>query len=183
MSTNTESTLQELAQNIEGILFWKGEAVSKKKLIEMFECSEGQLEEVLKHIDNETKNRGISLVQTDSEVELRTSKTVSKTIDQIQKDELSRDLGKASLETLAIVCYRGPSTRKEIEYVRGVNCQSILRTLEIRGLIEREEEGSRILYKPSIDLLGHLGIATLQELPEIDKVKGMIEKHEENTEE
>ena len=84
------------------------------------------------------------------------------------KDELSKDLSGASLETLAVVVYKGPVTRKEIEYIRGVNVSFSLRNLLLRGLIEKVSSklDPRIfLYTPSILALKYLGVASVAELP------------------
>ncbi len=83
----------------------------------------------------------------------------------------------SALETLSIIIYRGPITKKEIDYIRGVNSGFILRNLLIRGLIEKDEskEGRGVQYKPTLDLLSLLGISNLSELPEYDAVKKEIE--------
>ena len=100
-------------------------------------------------------------------------------IEKLKKDELSKDIGKAGLETLSIVLYRGPVRKSEIDYIRGVNSGSILRNLMIRGLIERksdEKDQRSFLYVPTFDLLSFLGISELNELPEYEKVKTELEK-------
>lgn len=171
-------TTKELAQHIEGILFWKGEPMKKDFFANFFEVSAHDVEQALAEVKAGFENRGISLIENDNEIELRTSTSISDVIEKMRKEELSRDLGKASLETLAIIAYKGPSTRKEIEYVRGVNCQSILRTLETRGLIEREEGGGRTKYKATTDFMAHLGISSWNELPEYQKSIQAVEKYE-----
>jgi segregation and condensation protein B len=94
-------------------------------------------------------------------------------IEKIVKDELSKDLSTASLETLAVVIYKGPVTRKEIEYIRGVNVSFSLRNLLLRGLIEKVSSklDERIfLYTPSIDALKYLGVTSVKELPGYEEV-------------
>jgi segregation and condensation protein B len=92
-------------------------------------------------------------------------------IEELQKEELSRDLGRAGLETLTIILYKGPISRREIDYIRGVNSGFILRNLLIRGLIERAESqtGERSFsYKPTLALLEYLGISKRDDLPEYE---------------
>ncbi|MFA6404563.1 MAG: SMC-Scp complex subunit ScpB [Candidatus Paceibacterota bacterium] len=174
-----------ISQKIEAILFWKAEPVSIKKLCALL----GEKEEIVKQglieLENDLNGRGIALVQTDDEVMLGTAKELSSLIEQLTKEELTRDMGKAGLETLSIILYQGPITRAEIDYIRGVNSQFIVRALMIRGLVERVEnpkDQRSFLYKPTIDLLTHLGINKIQDLPEFVEVKRDIEAFKQSTE-
>jgi hypothetical protein len=102
----------------------------------------------------------------------------SSLIKDLTKEELTRDLGKAGLETLSIVLYQGPISRREIDYVRGVNSNFILRNLLVRGLVEKIEnpkDQRSFLYRPSFDLLSYLGISRTDDLPEYANVKKELE--------
>jgi segregation and condensation protein B len=92
---------------------------------------------------------------------------------------LVRDLGKAGLETLTIILYKHPIKRSEIDYIRGVNSSFILRNLLIRGLIERLTEkeglGRGYLYKPTLELLSHLGVSKIENLPESASITSELE--------
>ena len=128
----------------------------------------------------------MTLVQTDEDVMLGTAKELSPLIEQLTKEELTRDLGKAGLETLSIVLYQGPISRADIDYIRGVNSQFILRALLIRGLVERVDnptDARSYLYKPTLDLLSHLGVSKIADLPEYEQVKKDIETFKQTTEE
>ena len=92
-----------------------------------------EFQRVRAQLEQDLKGRGLSLVRTDDEVMLGTAKEFSGLIEDLAKEELSRDLGKAGLETLSIVLYLGPITRADIDYIRGVNSQFILRALLIRA--------------------------------------------------
>ena len=141
---------------------------------------ESEILTALSELENTLLNRGIALIRNGEEVELRTSPSVSALIETLTKEELSRDLGKAGLETIAVILYKGSAKRSEIDYIRGVNSSFILRNLLIRGLIERQVDGGRgFLYTPTTDLLAHLGVKKLEELPEFDKVKEAFQKFEE----
>jgi len=91
----------------------------------------------LKNLETSLSDRGIVLVTKEDEVTLGTAKDTSELIEKLTKDELVRDLGKAGLETLSIIIYQGPISRAEIDYIRGVQSNFILRNLMIRGLVEK----------------------------------------------
>ncbi len=180
-----------LSQKIEAILFWKAEPVSIKKLSEMVsttaeKISNDQIANALNELEKSLVGRGITLVRTNDEVMLGTSKDMSEIIEKLTKEELVRDLGKAGLETLSIILYQGPISRAEIDFIRGVNSQFILRNLLIRGLVERIEnpDDARVfLYKTTLSLLSHLGISKIEELPEYEKVRTDIESFKNNQKE
>lgn len=154
---------------IESVLFFKNEPVSIKKLAAMLEKSTQEIEEALQALALHYADRGIRLVRSDDEVVFRTAPEASDLIATITKEELTRDLGKAGLEVLSIILYKSPVSRREIDYIRGVNSHFILRNLLIRGLIEKTEakEGERsFTYKPTFELLSYLGMSTITELPE-----------------
>jgi len=168
----------ELAKKIEAVLFWKAEPVGIKKLATLLDVDVKSIRAGLIELDNSLKGRGVALVQTDEDVMLGTAKELSPLIEKLTKDELTRDLGKAGLETLSIVLYQGPISRAEIDYIRGVNSQFILRALLIRGLVERVDnpaDARSYLYKPTLDLLSHLGVSKIIELPEYEQIRNEIE--------
>lgn len=167
-----------LEQKIEAILFYKNEPLEIKKLSKLVGKEDKEVREALKNLAASLEGRGICLVMTDSEVSLATAPEMTGFIDQIAKDEMSREIGRAGLETLAIILYNGPISRREIDYIRGVNSTFILRNLCIRGLAEREPDpkDQRILrYKSSLSLLAHLGIKSVEELPEFEMLKNKTE--------
>ncbi|HUD03921.1 MAG TPA: SMC-Scp complex subunit ScpB [Candidatus Paceibacterota bacterium] len=168
-----------LETKIEAVLFWKGEPISVKKLAGILKVSEKEAENGLLGLQNSLSGRGITIIRTNDEVEMRTAGEASSLIENLTKEELTRDLGKAGLETIAIILYKGEARRSDIDYVRGVNSSFIIRNLLIRGLIERTTDGKRgFLYKPSVEILSHLGISRLSDLPDFGKVKEELEKFE-----
>jgi segregation and condensation protein B len=167
-----------LSQKIEAILFWKAEPVSIEKLAKFLECDIESVRNALVELQNNLNNRGLTLVQTDSDVMLGTAKELSPLIEKLTKEELIRDLGKAGLETLSIILYQGPISRADIDYIRGVNSQFIIRNLSIRGLIERVDNPKDMrsfLYKPTLQLLAHLGVNNISDIPEFEKVRREID--------
>ena len=95
-------------------------------------------------------------------------------VEKFIKDDLQEDLTPTSLEVLAIIAYKGPITRVEIEEIRGINSSYTLRNLLIRGLIERKphpEDARTYLYEISFDFLRKLGLSSVDQLPEYKKFK------------
>ncbi len=166
-----------LEQKIEAVLFYKNEPLEIKELSKLLEKGNNEIKEALQNLAKSLENRGVCLVMTDSEVSLATAPETKDLIEQIAKDEMSREIGKAGLETVAIILYNGPISRREIDYIRGVNSSYILRNLCIRGLIEKKQNAKdqRIFqYRSSLNLLTHLGIKTIEELPEFDMFRKKI---------
>ena len=109
------------------------------------------------------------VVRNGDDVVLATAPESAEILREIVKSELDSELSKASLETLAIIIYKGLASRAEVDYIRGVNSSFILRNLLVRGLVEREtkrSEDKSFVYKPSLNLLEHLGVKSLEELPD-----------------
>ena len=171
---------------LEAILFYKNEPMEIKKLSKFLGVEEKEVKEALKKLANSLENRGLCLVMTEDEASLATAPEMKGLIEQIAKDEMSKEMGKAGLETLSIILYNGPISRREIDYIRGVNSTFILRNLTMRGLVEREQDShdQRIFkYRGSLSLLAHLGIKNIEELPEFDTFKSKIEALQSKTEE
>lgn len=161
---------------LESLLFLVGEPVKITKLARVLELDEAQISESLTDLKNDLENcrRGLQLVIHNKEAQLVTSKNNARIIEKFVKSDFEEDLSQAALETLAVIAYRGPVSRAKIEDLRGVNCSFILRSLAIRGLIERKEnpEDRRShLYQVSFDFLRHLGLSCLRDLPEFEKFR------------
>lgn len=154
---------------IEAVLFWHTEPLTVAELSRAVGRNEGETREALRALENNLKERGTQLVYKDDQVMLGTRPEASAMIERLTREELSRDLGRAGLETLTAVLYRGPISRADIDYLRGVNSSFILRHLMVRGLIERlpDPEDARVfLYRPTFQLLQHLGLSRIEDLPE-----------------
>jgi segregation and condensation protein B len=162
-----------LSVRIEAVLFWKGEPITIEELSALLGAHLPDIESALGELDALFKSRGIAIVRSHNTVMLGTSPDTASLIETLRKEELSRDLGKAGLETLSIILYKGPLSRKEIDYIRGVNSTFIIRNLMIRGLVVRIEEGKdgrSFRYQPSIELLSYLGVQRVEDLPEFETV-------------
>lgn len=178
-----------LEHNIEAALLFKNEPVSFKDLAQTLETDVENIKKVVESLQSIYKDRGMVIIEDGNSVSLGTHPDASSLIEKIQKEELSRDLGRAGLETLSIILYKGPVSRREIDYIRGVNSGFIVRNLLVRGLIERTESetGERSFsYKPTLELLRFLGVTKREDLPEfkeafskiVDFVKTEPDAHE-----
>jgi segregation and condensation protein B len=179
MSLNLES-------QIEALLFWKAEPITIKKLSTLLSKSEEEIRLALSTLHESLKQRGITLIESNDEVTLGTSKDASELIESLTKEELTKDLGKAGLETISIILYQGPLSRAEIDYIRGVNSQFIIRNLLVRGLIEKidnPKDQRSFLYKATLDLLSFLGVSKVEDIPEFENVRNEIENFRLQTDE
>lgn len=175
---------------IESILFVYGDPVSIKKLGKAAGVSEGEVRQALESLKADYQERGLFLVEKDGEWQMGSNPQNAKFIEDLVKSEFSEELSKAALETLAVIGYKGPLTRIEIEYVRGVNSSFTLRNLMMRGLIERVEnpkDARSYLYRVSFKFLGYLGLASVEDLPNFaefkkEKIELPEEKEEEKVE-
>ncbi len=177
--------MEELDKKIEAILFFKGEETLKNLALEL-KVDIDDIENGLEVLSQKLTSRGIVLVRNGEKVQLRTHPEMSTLIEEIRKEELTRDLGKAGAETLSIILYKGPVTRAEIDYIRGVNSTFIIRNLLIRGLIDKvlnPKDQRSYLYKPTLELLSYLGVTKIEDLPEYSTVKQELEKFMEDKEE
>jgi segregation and condensation protein B len=170
-----------LSAQLEAVLFASGEPQTKKRLATLLEVSPDELAEAVHTLTATLTDRGLALIETADEIELRTAPDAHDLVKKLRESELSRDLGKASLETLAMILYRGNATRSEIDWVRGVNSGAALRSLTLRGLIERTEDAAdkrRARYQPTVDALAHLGVSRKEELPRYAEFTTAIKEEE-----
>ncbi len=171
-----------LSSQLEAVLFASGEPLAKARLAKLFDISSEEIASALDELRTALSDRGLALVETEEEVELRTSAGASEAIKRLRESELSRDLGKASLETLALILYKGSVTRGEIDWVRGVNSGAAVRALSLRGLVERYEDPAdkrRARYRATVDALSHLGVEKREQLPRYAELSAMLASEEE----
>ena len=165
---------KNLEAKIEAVLFIHGEPVRLKKLASVTKASETQIEKALDSIKErlDSEDRGLDLMRGKDEVQLVTAPELTEVVEKLTKEELDTKLTPAALETLSIIAYLGPCTRALIDYVRGVNSSFMLRTLMVRGLVERMDDRGKTggyAYQTTFDFLKHMGVSTSKELPEYEK--------------
>ena len=164
---------------IEAVLFFKGGSMSIKELSAAVGLS---VEETRTYVDSlaaSLEGRGLRVVRERDQVALTTAPAAHAVVEKMRREELEGPLGKAGLETLSIIIFRGPLSRSDIEYVRGVNCSSILRSLMVRGLAERIDNPNdkrSFLYRATPELPAFLGVGKLEDLPEYNDTRERIER-------
>lgn len=171
----------ELSRKIEALLFFKGEPVTIGFLTKTLNVSEEEIRGGLADLEQSLSGRGIVLMQNGDEYMLASSPEMGSVIEGLLKEELGKELGKAGLETLATVLYRGPISRSEINYLRGVNSNYILRALLVRGLIEKVDQGGRsTAYQPTFELLSYMGVNKVSELPGYEDTQKSVEEFKQS---
>lgn len=167
-------TSEEKQAALEALLFVAGEPLPLKKIALLLDISIEELSSLLKkykeelHID---PKRGLMLIENNDFIELATKPTMTHFVETLVQSTFQETLSRATLETLSIIAYRAPISRSEIEVIRGVNCSYTLRTLLLRGLIEREGNSNDTRgyrYRPTTLFLEHLGLSRLADLPQYD---------------
>jgi len=165
-------SLQRIKSLIESLLFVAGEPVRVEQLARALEVEPTMVEEALGQLSEEYRERGLRLQREDRRVQMVTAPEAAEVIERFLGLQLSRRLSPAALETLAIVAYQQPVTRAQIEAVRGVNCDGVLRTLVRKGLIEEvgrlPQAGRPILYGTTFEFLQYFGLHSLEELPPLE---------------
>ncbi len=170
-----------LEMHIEAVLFYKTEPLSKKELALFFDVPQEEIAGALRTLSARLEAGATRIIDTGDDVQLVTAPDVSATLERLRKSELSRDIGKAGAETLAIILYRGPIARSEIDFIRGVNSTFILRNLQIRGLIERiphQTLSRSFQYRATPALFAHLGITARETLPEYESIMQALDAYE-----
>lgn len=170
-----------LIAQLEALLFIYGEPLSYKKIAGILKIKEMEAKEAAEQLEKSMagEERGLMLVKDKEKIQLATKGEFKKIAEEIIKDELSETLTPAALETLSIVVYSAPISRAELEYIRGVNSSFSLRSLLLRGLVERAPDPKRpnaFVYSPSFEFLRHLGIGKIEDLPEHAKFQDLIKK-------
>jgi segregation and condensation protein B len=168
------------AQHIEALLFTLGRPLSRDELKKQLKLDDATLAAALQELA--VRQGGVVLVDDGREVSLRTAPAAAEMVERIRKEEYDRDIGKAGLEALSAILYRGPLSRADIDFIRGVNSSQTLRTLTMRGLVRRipnPKDERQFLYEPTGDLLAQLGVATVTELPDYESVRGKLAQLEE----
>jgi segregation and condensation protein B len=165
---------------LECLLFVADEPVHIDRLATALEESTEQVDEALTILAGEYSQRGLRLQRRGQRVQMVTAPEASEQVRRFLGLELTGKLSPAAMETLAIVAYRQPVTRAEIEGLRGVNSDSVLRTLLNHGLIEEqgrlEQVGRPILFGTTFEFLQQFGLTTLDQLPPLESPGESIEE-------
>ena len=171
MSENETSDLP-LSIQLEGLLFVAAEPVTLTHLAEALDVDSTMVEAALKELDASLQTRGLRLQRHAGRVQLTTAPELAATVERFLGLEATTHLSRAALETLAIIAYQQPVTHPQIDAIRGVNSDSMLKSLLNKSLIvesgRTEGPGRPILYSTSPEFLQHFGLNSITELPPLE---------------
>ncbi|GAA0599577.1 segregation/condensation protein ScpB [Virgibacillus siamensis] len=164
--------LSKMKGIVEGLLFASGdEGITAKQLASVLDITDTTVHHVLDELKNNyhQSNRGVMIMQSNKAFFLTTKAEHSTYFKKYLESPQMTKMSQAALETLAIIAYRQPITRTEIEDIRGVKSDRPVQTLVARSLIEevgrREGIGRPILFGTTKDFLTYFGLTSLEELP------------------
>ena len=158
-----------LTAALESLLFVSSGPVSLHRLAQTLETTPSAIRGLLTTLEEEYQERGLRLQWSGNEVQLTTAPQAADVVERFLGLEVTTRLSQAALEVLAIVAYMQPTTRPEIDDIRGVNSDGALRTLLSKGVIEEvgrmDTPGRPILYGTTPEFLQYFGLRSLDELP------------------
>ncbi|NOZ27224.1 MAG: SMC-Scp complex subunit ScpB [Chloroflexi bacterium] len=168
----TEREELDLVALVESLLFVADEPVPLARLADALEASPEEIEDALHALEESCHHRGVRIQRKGERVQMVTAPEAAPYIERFLGLDLTTRLSPAALEVLAIIAYRQPITRAQIEAIRGVSCDSSLRTLVSRGLVEEvgrlEQAGRPILYGTTFQFLQYFGLKSLDDLPPLE---------------
>jgi len=169
-----------LAPLIEALLFVADDPPSIERLAQTLMTDEATVEAALALLDEQCAGRGLRVQRKGQRVQWVTAPEAAGVIERFLGLDLSSRLSPAALETLAIISYKQPVTRADVDAVRGVNSDSVIRSLATKGLIEEvgrlDQAGRPILYGTTFEFLQHFGLVTLADLPPLEPAAGDSER-------
>jgi segregation and condensation protein B len=157
---------------LEAILLVADEPVPEVLLAQVLERPRGEIDAALRALAAEytADGRGFDLREIAGGWRFYTREDCAPLVERFVRDGQEVRLTQAALETLAVIAYRQPVSRARVSAVRGVNCDGVIRTLVLRGLVEdsgTDQETGAILYRTTSYFLERLGMASLDELPDL----------------
>ncbi len=161
---------------LECLLFMSSEPLSSKLIAEILGLKTSDVMALIQELKelNNREGRGLQVMEHNGKYLLCTKSEYSAYIEKLNKPR-KETLSHAALETLGIIAYKQPISRAEIEFIRGVKIDSVLYTLVEKGLVKevgrREGPGRPILYGTTLKFLMLFGLRSIEELPELEKIK------------
>lgn len=168
---------EQLILTLEALLFTASRPLRAKDFAKILEIEEAEITAALDKMVGARVNYGIVLLNSGGDYQLATNSKFSTQVKNFLNAELREKLTDATVEVLAIIAYRQPISKAEIEAIRGVNSQYSVRHLLMRGLIEKIQNPSdarSFLYQTTTEFLMHLGLTSTKDLPEFEKLVSQI---------
>ena len=162
-----------LSIKLEAMLFVAAEPVVTAQLATALDVAPSVIERGLNELDASLSSRGLRLQRHAGRVQLTTAPQLAELIERFLGLESITHLSRAALETLAIIAYQQPVTRPQIDSIRGVNSDSMMKSLLHKGLIlesgRADGPGRPILYSTTPEFLQHFGLSSILEMPPLAK--------------
>ncbi|HXQ37895.1 MAG TPA: SMC-Scp complex subunit ScpB [Anaerolineales bacterium] len=172
-----------LSVKLEALLFVAAEPVATAQLATVLDVAPSVIERGLNELDDSLSSRGLRLQRHAGRVQLTTAPQLAELIERFLGLEATTHLSRAALETLAIIAYQQPVTRPQIDSIRGVNSDSMMKSLLHKGLIlesgRADGPGRPILYSTTPEFLQHFGLNSILEMPPLAKPEEEGENHDE----
>lgn len=168
---------KQLIGALEAALFVSGEPVTLDRLEKVLGLTATELSELTASLQEKLErdeSSGLQLIRHARGLSLVTKGSYAPFMEQLTKAAIQETPSRAALEVLAIIAYRAPVTRSDIEAIRGVNCSFTLRNLLLRDLVERignPEDSRGYLYQPTFKFLQSLGISSIADLPDFETLR------------
>jgi segregation and condensation protein B len=179
MSESENNPELSLSAQIEALLFVAVEPVTAGQIATTLEMTTAQVNNALDELDASLRTRGLRLQRHSGRVQLTTAPETAEAIERFLGLEATTHLSRAALEALSIIAYQQPVTRPQVDSIRGVNSDGVMRSLLSKGLIQEggraEGPGRPILYSTTPEFLQHFGLNSLTELPPLEREeKGVV---------
>jgi segregation and condensation protein B len=178
--TDLQNPLTSTAILLEALLFVAAEPVSPAQLAAALETTTTEVEQGLKVLEESLQLRGLRLQRHASRVQMTSAPEFAEQIERFLGLEATSRLSRAALETLSIIAYQQPVTRPQVDEVRGVNSDSMMKSLLSKGLIHEtgrtDGPGRPILYSTTPEFLQHFGLNSVRDLPPLDLQQGVEEQ-------
>ena len=162
----------DLEAKLESLLFVAPSSVSIHQLAEAIAVTPREVENSLKSLKERLLLRGIRLQRHRGRIQLITAPETAEIVERFLNLEATSRLSRAALESLSIIAYQQPVTRPQIDAIRGVNSDSVLRSLLSKGLVQEVGRagtpGRPIIYSTTLEFLQHFGLTSLDELPPLN---------------
>lgn len=172
-----------LSVKLEALLFVAAEPVATAQLAVALDVAPSVIERGLNELDAALSDRGLRLQRHAGRVQLTTAPQLAELIERFLGLEATTHLSRAALETLAIIAYQQPVTRPQIDSIRGVNSDSMMKSLLHKGLIletgRADGPGRPILYSTTPEFLQHFGLSSILEMPPLAKPDEEGDNHDE----
>jgi segregation and condensation protein B len=167
-----DQPMLSLESQIEAILYVAGEPVALSQLAEWLEVTLPQVEAAIVRLGTQLQHRGITLLHHEDRIQFVTSVLAAPVVRRMLGQSGATKLSNAVSEVLTIIAYRQPVTRAQIEVIRGVDCSTLVRQLQIRELVadvgRLDTVGRPVLFATTDHFLRQFGLTSLAELPPLD---------------